>query len=135
MGPSYEYNAKVERIIDGDTIVARIELPFRMTVVHEFRLLGINCPELSPKLPKKGWNGLDIEIWEGTPGFKAKQYLVNRIGSAQVERQKLVLRTYKDSDDKYGRWLAEIFVSEDGKAWTNVNTELVLAGHAVPSKG
>jgi len=36
----------------------------------------------------------------------------------------------KDRRGKYGRYLAEIWIEQDG-VWSNVNDALVAAGHAV----
>lgn len=39
-------NCTLERIIDGDTIIVRIDLGFDIQTVREVRLRNINCPEL-----------------------------------------------------------------------------------------
>ena len=45
----YNYKAKLNRIIDGDTVNLTIDLGFRMTMTANCRLAGINAPELSTK--------------------------------------------------------------------------------------
>ncbi len=50
----YEYNAKVIRIIDGDTYELEVDLGFGITITRKFRLLGIDTPETyRPKSPKE----------------------------------------------------------------------------------
>lgn len=42
----YVYNATIQRVIDGDTIVANVDLGFEMwRMAQTFRLLGINARE------------------------------------------------------------------------------------------
>ena len=41
----YEYNAKLLRVVDGDTLDASIDLGFDVWVKKRVRLYGINAPE------------------------------------------------------------------------------------------
>ena len=41
----YEYRAKLDRIIDGDTYRLHIDLGFDLTLTESVRLAGVNCPE------------------------------------------------------------------------------------------
>ena len=41
----YTYKAKLVRILDGDTIDAKIDLGFDVWVKKRIRFLGINAPE------------------------------------------------------------------------------------------
>ena len=43
----YTYKATVERVIDGDTLLVRIDLGFRTTIQERVRLRGIDEPEMS----------------------------------------------------------------------------------------
>lgn len=45
----YTYKAKVNKVIDGDTVNLTIDLGFRMTMTANCRLAGINAPEMSTK--------------------------------------------------------------------------------------
>lgn len=45
----YTYKAKVNKIVDGDTVNLTIDLGFRMTMTANCRLAGINAPEMSTK--------------------------------------------------------------------------------------
>ena len=41
----YEYNAIVERVVDGDTVDLRIDLGFSVWISERCRLIGIDTPE------------------------------------------------------------------------------------------
>ena len=56
----YIYKAKVERVVDGDTIDVVIDLGFKVTTHQRIGLQGINTPETYnvkrvPKSIKKEW--------------------------------------------------------------------------------
>lgn len=105
----FEYLAAVERIIDGDTLVARLDLGCHVSVVQPLRLLGINTPERKDKV-----------AWAAAGKF---------LGSLCYGHEKLIVRTVKDSTEKYGRYLAVLFAGDDP---VSVNQKMVDAGHAVP---
>lgn len=81
----FEYQAKVLKVIDGDTVDLTIDLGFHITTTIRTRLLGINAPEVST-----------------AEGRDARDKLrANLTGS-------VIASTYKDPGDKYGRWLAKL---------------------------
>lgn len=45
--PNYTYRAEVLKVHDGDTITARIDLGFDVSVEKDLRLLDVYAPELS----------------------------------------------------------------------------------------
>lgn len=101
-----QVNALVERVIDGDTIDVLIDQQ-----LVRIRLVGIDAPELSQD------NGRSVQ-----------QFLVSFIQGQEV---KIAL----DSQDKYGRSLAEVFVTtRDPKTLVqsqlSVNEFLVRTGRA-----
>ena len=112
---SYEYDAEVVRVIDGDTVRLRVTRDFdfgfyvkeRKTYEGNFRLLGINAPELYGQVTDFG--------------LKSKNRLIELLAGKAVKAI-----TYKP--DKYGRWLVELFV--DG---ININQQLVTEGFAIAS--
>lgn len=95
----YEYNAKVTRVIDGDTLEAEVDLGFYMFARIRFRLAGIDTPEI---------HGVKKDSEEYKRGQESK---------AEVERllalvdNKVRLKTEKTG--KYGRWLAWVFPRND----------------------
>lgn len=88
-GPKlYTYGATVENVVDADTIDVRIDVGFSIHLYDRLRLRGINSPEMS------------------TPeGKLAKKFLTDYFS----QRPLIVLRTYKQKEEMYGRWLADIF--------------------------
>lgn len=101
----YQYNAVVDRVVDGDTVVCIVDLGFNITVKEKFRLARINAPEMST-----------------TDGIVSKTVLEEK-----VLNKKVLLQSEKQ--DKYGRWLATI--SLDG---LEINQWLLDSKYAVPYK-
>ena len=104
----YIYNAKITNVVDGDTVDAEVDLGFTVFVRVRFRLYGIDTMETNDK-----------DVAKREQGLKAKQYVHNALLGKDV-----TLESFKT--DKYGRWLAEIFV--DGNS---INKQLLTEGLAV----
>jgi len=107
----YHYLAKVVSVYDGDTCTVDIDVGLR-TWIHEekLRLTRINAPEL---------------IGAQRPaGLASRDFL-----KSLIENKEIYIRTIKDRQEKYGRYLVEIFVQQNG-AWVNVNDLMVQNGHA-----
>lgn len=108
----YHYRALVTEVHDGDTCTVDIDLGLSMWVHGErVRLHRINAPELKGD--------------ERPLGEKAREAL-----KALVLGKQVVLQTLKDEREKYGRYLGEIWLEQDGKKPLNVNDALVRAKHA-----
>lgn len=106
----YEYAATVVRVVDGDTIDARLDLGFDISFETRFRLTGINAPEMH------------------TPaGPPARDHLVSLLAKTTV----LTVRTEKDHTEKYGRYLGT-FITPDG---VDLNAQMVADGFAKPWDG
>lgn len=111
-GLLYHYRAVVTEVHDGDTCTVDIDLGVSMWVRGEkVRLHRINAPELSGA--------------ERPRGEKAREAL-----KKLVLGQYVVLQTIKDRREKYGRYLAELWLEREGKAPQNVNDALVRGRHA-----
>ena len=112
----YTYRATVLHVVDGDTVDLSVSLGFEMSYKARFRLIGINTPE------SYGPSASD-------EGRAAKRYLVDLL----KEGTPLVVKTTKDKKEKYGRFLAELFMfDEHGQVLPlSVNQTLIGAGHAV----
>lgn len=103
----YTYQAKVIKVTDGDTIRVDIDLGFGIWSHHTaIRLARINAPEI--KGPEKEQGNISKE-W-------LKQKILN---------QTVLITTKRDSTEKYGRYLAEVWLGE-----TNINDLLVIKGMA-----
>ena len=112
----YKYKAKIERIVDGDTIDIVIDLGFKITTNQRLRLKGINTPETYNV--KKGSE-------EYIKGMAAKEFVVKRIADNNYEA---IIETDKDTG-KYGRYIAEIWLADSD---VSLNVELVEKGFAQP---
>ncbi|VAX08697.1 hypothetical protein MNBD_GAMMA25-900 [hydrothermal vent metagenome] len=110
----YSYRAKVRSVYDGDTIRVDVDLGMKTSINNEpIRLYRINAPEL---------RGSDAEKEKGRA---ARDYLRQRLDGKEI-----YLKTLKDKRGKYGRYIADIWLEDNGQ-WININDEIVSAGHAV----
>ena len=118
----YTYKIKLDRIIDGDTIDAYIDLGFDISVKKRIRFKGINTPESRTR---------DLE--EKARGLAAKDRL-----KAILEGTKTI-QLNSHGVGKYGRYLGELHIDFlDGKdclTLVNVNELLIKEGHAVEYDG
>ncbi len=84
----FTYRSEIVKIIDGDTFWGTIALPFEMTIDQKLRLRGIDCPEIGT-----------------AKGKAAKSFVESRLKGLKF----IVAKTYKDTADKYDRYLTDIF--------------------------
>ena len=104
----YTYKAKLDRVVDGDTVDANINLGFDITIHKRIRLTGIDTPESRTR---------DLE--EKKRGLAAKNRLIELLGNGEF-----ILESREVG--KFGRVLGTIHVGQ-----TNINDRLVEEGHAV----
>jgi endonuclease YncB( thermonuclease family) len=90
---TYVYGAEVRRVIDGDTLLLRLDLGFDVWKEQRLRLAGVNAPELNTK-----------------DGQETYSYVQEQMTKAKV----LVCKTHML--DKYGRFVGHIFYSFDESA-------------------
>lgn len=125
----YTYDAKVVRVVDGDTVRLRVgkrfEFPIdfgfhvKQVVTHNmfaeqtFRLARINTPETK---------GVTLEAGK----------------EAKVELERLLalgpITVVSKGLDKYGRWIGDLTVIDSNHDAINVNQALLDGGFAVPYK-
>ena len=117
----------IEKIIDGDTIDVVIDLGFSVCTKQRVRLMGIDTPEsrTSDKVEKK--YGLLSKQ-------KLKEWCMKAVASEKDDIEMELRCPEADSREKFGRVLAEVWISEGGE-WTNVNQWLCDNGYAVPYTG
>tara|TARA_R110000851_G_scaffold45872_1_gene111996 strand:- start:1787 stop:2218 length:432 start_codon:yes stop_codon:yes gene_type:complete len=113
----YTYRAKVNRIIDGDSIVLDLDLGFDTWINNQsVRLVGVDAPESRTRdLVEKQFGNLAKE--------RVKELL--EIGSY------VIVKTYKDKEGKFGRILGEILTNEE----ININDVLIEERLAVFYEG
>ena len=109
----YTYNAKLDRIVDGDTLDANIDLGFDITIHKRIRLAGIDTPESRTR---------DLE--EKARGLASKERLKELLegGEFVVESKEV---------GKYGRVLGTLLVYNGEVLPININETLVQEGFAV----
>jgi micrococcal nuclease len=113
----YEYNCKIVRIIDGDTVDVDIDLGFAVWLNKQrIRLFGVDTPESRTR---------DAE--EKKFGILAKNFVKGRlpVGSMQILRTRM-----DDSRGKFGRILGEFVLEE-----TTLNQLLIVTNNGVPYFG
>jgi micrococcal nuclease len=116
----YEYRARINKVVDGDTVDVDIELGFDIVLTSQrVRIMGIDTPEsrTSDKVEK-------------VFGLAAKNRLKELLGPTAV----LKTQIEKDGDDakgKFGRILGD-FIAPDGRMVTEV---MIEEGHCVPYFG
>ena len=105
----YNYQSKLIRVIDGDTIDAMVDLGFDIWIKVRIRLYGINTPETRTK-----------DLKEKKAGLKAKQRLIDILEEAEGK-----FSLVSHGVDKYGRCLGTIVVET-----VSINNLLVQEGLA-----
>ena len=119
----YTYNAKLDRVVDGDTVDATIDFGFDVHVKKRIRLAGINAPESRTR------NKVEKKL-----GLAAKERLIDILDGAancfELESKEL---------GKYGRVLGRLHINKlagkDVLTQVCVNDLLVKEGHAVEYDG
>ena len=101
----YTYEAKVIRVIDGDTFEAEIDVGFSITITDKLRLAEIDTPESYRPRNEA----------ERTHGNEAKAFVEDLILNKQV-----IITTEKTG--KYGRYIAYIRLP-DGRDLTTLLIE------------
>ena len=97
----YQYSAIVRKVVDGDTLEIDIDLGLSAWIHSEkIRLYGIDTPEVFGV--KKG-----SSEWE--QGNVASVFVKEHV----KENDAVIIETIKDKREKYGRYLALIYVKID----------------------
>lgn len=111
----YTYRASLVKVVDGDTVDLDVSLGFYLTMQRRFRLLGIDAPEMRVADPA---------------GAQAKVALTQLISSASADGR-LRIQTVRDTADKYGRYLASLYIVDTtGSVVLDVNAAMVKGGYA-----
>ena len=95
----YNYKAVVQSVYDGDTCTVDIDLGLSTWVRSEkLRFYRINAPEL---------RGAEREA-----GLRARDFL-----RSQIEGKEVFIQTIKDRKEKFGRYLAELWLEVMTARW------------------
>ena len=113
----YEYVAKLDRVVDGDTCDAMIDLGFNTWVKKRIRFKGVDT-----------WECRTRDLDEKKKGLAAKAFTKNLLENS--DDGKFALRSH--GVGKYGRVLGELFVKGETKS---LNELLLENGHAYAYEG
>ena len=113
----YIYRGKLERVVDGDTIDALIDVGFDIWIKKRIRYSGIDT-----------WESRTRDLKEKAKGLEAKAR--NKELLMEISSKSGYFRLKSHGVGKYGRVLGEIFIEDSkGKQW-NINETLIAEGHA-----
>ena len=105
----YKYNAKLDRVVDGDTVDALVDLGFDTWKKVRIRFYGMDA-----------WESRTRDKEEKVKGLAAKNRVIEMMDECGGN---FVLQSH--GVGKYGRCLGEIFIND-----TNINQQLISEGHA-----
>ena len=113
----YIYRAKLDRVVDGDTIDAMIDVGFNIWIKKRIRYMGVDT-----------WESRTRDLAEKKKGLAAKAR--NKELLEKVSAKSGYFRLKSHGVGKYGRVLGEIFIQDiEGKQY-NINKQLKIEGHA-----
>ena len=111
------YSARLQRVVDGDTCDALIDLGFDTWVKKRIRFFGVDT-----------WESRTRNKEEKVKGLAAKAYAKDLLENS--DEGKFLLKSH--GVGKYGRVLGELFVKGHD---TSVNQLLIENGHAYKYEG
>ena len=118
----YIYRGKLERVVDGDTIDALIDVGFDIWVKKRIRYKGIDT-----------WESRTRDLAEKAKGLEAKAR--NKELLMEVSSKPGYFRLKSFGVGKYGRVLGEIFIQDENKNTICINNQLINEGHAYIYEG
>ena len=118
----YIYRGKLERVVDGDTIDALIDVGFDIWIKKRIRYSGIDT-----------WESRTRNLVEKAKGLEAKAR--NKELLMEVSSKSGYFRLKSFGVGKYGRVLGEVYIEDkEGKQY-NINKTLISEGHAYVYEG
>ena len=118
----YIYRAKLDRVVDGDTIDALIDVGFDIWVKKRIRYMGIDT-----------WESRTRDLDEKKKGLAAKARNKQLLDEVSSKPGYFRLKSY--GVGKYGRVLGEIFIMDSEGKQYNINEQLKAQGHAYEYHG
>jgi len=118
----YIYKAKLDRVVDGDTVDAMIDVGFDIWVKKRIRFMGVDA-----------WESRTRDLEEKAKGLAAKARVIELLEETSSKPGYFRLKSH--GVGKYGRVLGELFIQdEEGKQY-NINETLVAEGHGYVYNG
>ena len=118
----YIYRGKLERVVDGDTIDALIDVGFDIWVKKRIRYKGIDA-----------WESRTRNLEEKAKGLEAKDRNRELLEKVSDKPGYFLLKSY--GVGKYGRVLGEIFIRDAEGNEMMINETLVTEGHGYVYEG
>ena len=118
----YIYRGKLERVVDGDTIDALIDVGFDIWIKKRIRYSGIDT-----------WESRTRDLEEKAKGLEAKAR--NKELLMEVSSKSGYFRLKSFGVGKYGRVLGEIYIQDTNKNTICINNQLINEGHAYIYEG
>ena len=118
----YIYRGKLERVVDGDTIDALIDVGFDIWVRKRIRYKGLDS-----------WESRTRDLEEKKLGLAAKARNKDLLENVSAKPGYFRLKSY--GVGKYGRVLGEIFIMDSNGVQMNINNTLIQEGHAYVYEG
>ena len=118
----YIYRGKLERVVDGDTIDALIDVGFDIWVKKRIRYKGIDT-----------WESRTRDLEEKAKGLEAKAR--NKELLMEISSKSGYFRLKSYGVGKYGRVLGEIFIQDSNDNTICINNQLISEGHAYVYEG
>ena len=113
----YGYSCKLERVVDGDTCDALIDLGFNTWAKRRIRFMGVDC-----------WESRTRDLEEKKKGLAAKAFTKDLLENSDDGKFSII----SHGRGKYGRVLGELFVKGHE---SSVNELLKENGHAYAYEG
>jgi|TARA_B100000700_G_C14996715_1_gene834220 micrococcal nuclease len=113
----YIYRGKLDRVVDGDTIDALIDVGFDIWFKKRIRFKGIDT-----------WESRTRNLEEKKKGLLAKERTKELLEEVSSKSGYFRLRSH--GVGKYGRVLADIFIQDKEGKEICINQQLITEGHA-----
>ena len=113
----YIYRAKLDRVVDGDTVDALIDVGFDIWFKKRIRFMGLDT-----------WESRTRDLEEKKLGKLAKERTRQLL--EDVSSKSGYFRLKSHGLGKYGRVLGELFVMDKEGKQMSVNETLIAEGHA-----
>ena len=118
----YIYRGKLDRVVDGDTIDALIDVGFDIWFKKRIRFKGIDT-----------WESRTRDLEEKKRGLEAKKRTQELLEEVSSKSGYFRLRSH--GVGKYGRVLADIFIQDKEGKEICINQQLITEGHAYVYNG
>jgi micrococcal nuclease len=119
----FTYRARVERVVDGDTLIMQIDLGFHMTAKVSVRLLGVDTPELRGGTDESKQRARNAKAFTDVWCNEAVG-----LPAPADEWAEWPFRVTTSKGDSFGRWLGRVYAVRTGD---ELSAALVDSGHGI----